>query len=196
MFPTTRISNTSALYRVSHLLALAFLALPTGLADAQVASGSKYSLESFSVSTGGGDTASEMFDASSAIGESSPVGDASSPRFDVDPGADPADAVGGSQLPGDCNQDRSLDISDAVCIFGVLFLGTPGAFPCGDGSTSHPANIALIDWQRDRVVDISDGISALQFLFVGGPPHVLAVPGRERTACIEIVGCATNSQCW
>jgi hypothetical protein len=30
----------------------------------------------------------------------------------------PDECQGGKQLPGDCNQDRDLDISDAVCLLG------------------------------------------------------------------------------
>jgi hypothetical protein len=31
----------------------------------------------------------------------------------------------GLPLPGDCNQDSGVDIPDAVCVLGSLFLGTP-----------------------------------------------------------------------
>ena len=92
-------------------------------------------------------------------------------------------ALRGSQLPGDCNQDRTIDLSDAICIFGALFLGQPTAFPCGDGTPGHDGNVALIDWQLDGGVDLSDGIALLQFLFLGGPAHPL---GRD---CIPIAGC-------
>src|SRR6185295_6019077 len=33
--------------------------------------------------------------------------------------------TGGLQRPADCNQDGNTDISDAVCLFGHLFLGSP-----------------------------------------------------------------------
>ena len=86
------------------------------------------------------------------------------------------------QLPGDCNQDRNLDISDAVCVLGFLFLGGPERLPCGDGSSTAAANVSLADWQPDGKVDLSDGIGLLQFLFGGGPPHPL---GSECTAIAE-----------
>jgi hypothetical protein len=92
--------------------------------------------------------------------------------------------AGGGQISGDCNQDGKLDIADASCIFGVLFLGTPEEFPCGDGTPADPANVALIDWQPDSRIDLSDGVAALNFLFSGGPAH----PAGE--ACRRIVGCA------
>ncbi len=102
----------------------------------------------------------------------------------------------GLQVPGDCNQDGTVDVSDAVCLFGVLFVGTPPAFPCGDGSPDDPGNIGLIDWQPDGLVDISDGISALNFLFVSGfPAHTLAVPGMEVSGCVPIAGCDDNPSC-
>jgi hypothetical protein len=86
-------------------------------------------------------------------------------------------------VPGDCNQDGAVDISDAICLFGFLFLGSPSLLPCGDGSVSHASNIALIDWQPDGQVDISDGISLLRYLFSGGEPHPLG------TECVETSGC-------
>ena len=96
---------------------------------------------------------------------------------------DECEEISGLQRPGNCNQDADVDISDAVCLFGFLFLGNPEALPCGDGLPTHVANIALMDWNNDGFVDISDGIGLLQFLFRGGPPHPLG------TECPAIVGC-------
>jgi hypothetical protein len=98
--------------------------------------------------------------------------------------------AGGQHLPGDCNQDGQLDISDGVCIFRTLFSGDPTYFPCGDGTPGDAANLALLDWNgQDAAVNLSDGIAVLQYLFRGGPPHRSAVPGFEDTACIPIPGC-------
>jgi hypothetical protein len=99
------------------------------------------------------------------------------------------------RVPGDCNHDGTLDISDAICILGVLFTGTPPLFPCGDGSPDHPGNVALIDWQPDGSVDLSDGIALLQFLFVGGTPHPLAVPGEETEQCGLMPDCEADPSC-
>jgi len=107
-------------------------------------------------------------------------------RFPVEPG---------EQLPGDCNGDAALDLSDAVCALGVLFTGNPPAFPCGDGSPTDPGNLNLIDWQPDGAIDLSDAIALLQFLFSGGPAHVLAVPAAETTECVPIPGCTTHASC-
>jgi len=101
----------------------------------------------------------------------------------------------GRQIPGDCNQDRALDIADGVCVFGTLFLGSPRDFPCGDGRPGDVGNLALLDWQSDRQIDLSDGVAMLQFLFSGGPPHTLAVVGSETTACVPMLGCPDKTSC-
>ena len=103
--------------------------------------------------------------------------------------------MGSPLLPGDCNQDATLDLSDAVCALGVLFTGMPALFPCGDGAPTHAANIALLDWQPDGSVDLSDVVALLGFLFAGSDAHPLAVPGAETTQCVLISGCPDNSNC-
>ncbi|MBI4605394.1 MAG: hypothetical protein HY721_25805 [Planctomycetes bacterium] len=91
---------------------------------------------------------------------------------------------GGAQMPGDCNQDRKLDISDPVCLLGYLFLGNPAKLPCDGGTAQDPGNRALLDSNGDRRVDLSDAVGALTFLFSGGPPHTLG------TTCAPVEGCA------
>ncbi len=102
----------------------------------------------------------------------------------------------GFQLPGDCNSDATLDVSDAICIFSILFGGggVPGApteFPCGDGSAAAEANIRLLDFRGDQTdaVDISNGIHLLNVLFVGAPPHILG------DRCVPLSGCPSNGSC-
>src|SRR5262245_27035264 len=56
---------------------------------------------------------------------------------------------GGLQIPGNINQDATLDISDAVATLGALFLGIPARFPCGNGDPTEPGNAHLLDWQPD-----------------------------------------------
>ena len=92
------------------------------------------------------------------------------------------------QLPGDCNQDGSIDIGDATCLFGFLFLGSPELLPCGDGGSASEANKALIDWNADDFIDMSDGVASLTWLFNqsasgGGLPHALG------TSCVIIANC-------
>jgi len=97
------------------------------------------------------------------------------------------------QIPGDCNQDGRLEIADAVCVVGALFRGIPSVFPCGDGFSTDPSNIALLDWQPDGAVDVSDVVGMLDFLFRALEPHHMAVPGAETTGCVIIPGCPDNS---
>ena len=89
----------------------------------------------------------------------------------------------GGQIPGDCNQDGQLDLSDAICLLRFLFLGTLPRLPCGDGSIVHPSNILLLDWNGDGSIDLADVISGLRYLFFGGPRHPLG------TECVEIPAC-------
>ncbi len=101
---------------------------------------------------------------------------------------------GGLQVPGDCNQDGNLDISDALCTFGVLFLGEPESFPCDGGLPQDPANVVLMDFNSDIKVDLSDGVSILLFLFSGGAPHPLA-DEVDGSGCVRISGCPENDSC-
>lgn len=85
--------------------------------------------------------------------------------------------------PGDCNADGNLDISDAVCLLGFLFLGNPAALPCGDGTREDPSNLWHLDGNGDGRIDLSDAVHTLSFLFAGGVPHVM---GAE---CVWNPGC-------
>jgi hypothetical protein len=78
-----------------------------------------------------------------------------------------------TQVPGDCNGDGGVELSDAICFLGHLFLATPQSLTCGDGRTTHPSNKALLDWNGDARLDIADPISSLTWLFNGGPGHIL-----------------------
>jgi hypothetical protein len=68
--------------------------------------------------------------------------------------------------PGDVNQDRSLDMTDAMAILLSLFQGQPLA--CTSAG----------DVNGDVDVNISDPIFLLDYLFSGGP-----APGAEPTTC-------------
>ena len=106
--------------------------------------------------------------------------------------------AGGQQTPGDCNQDGTVDISDALCVILVLFGGDgPLEFPCGDGTSETVGNELLLDGQPDGLIARSDVIFSLTFLFGGDTPaaHHLAVPGMEITACVDLPGCGSSAEC-
>jgi hypothetical protein len=91
------------------------------------------------------------------------------------------------QIPGDANQDGKLDLSDAIWVFGHLFLGRPGQvkLACEGGTASNPGpgDLALTDVNGDGRIDISDPVSILSFLFHGTRPPALG------TECVWIAGC-------
>lgn len=88
--------------------------------------------------------------------------------------------------PGDCNLDGRLDISDAVCLLGHLFLGNPASVPCEGSTVLDPGNLALLDANGSGRVDLSDAVHGLNFLFAGGSPPVLG------TQCTQIPGCPSR----
>jgi hypothetical protein len=79
---------------------------------------------------------------------------------------------GGSQLPSDFNQDGRIDMSDAISVFGFLFLGRAG-----------PDCLGGLDFNDDNSVDLSDGIGMLNWLFQGGRSHALG------SDCVQILDC-------
>ncbi len=62
-------------------------------------------------------------------------------------------------IRGDANQDKGIDIGDAIAILQYLFLGG-ATLPCMDAA----------DVNDDESVDIADPISLLMWLFANGPP--------------------------
>lgn len=92
----------------------------------------------------------------------------------------------GGQIPGDCNGNGNLDISDGVCLLGFLFLGSPATLPCSDGTLEGDGNIPLLDWNGNGGVDLSDAIALLSFLFLGAPPHIHGEGCRLIEACPQV----------
>ena len=92
--------------------------------------------------------------------------------------------LGGRQLPGDCNHDGALNLTDGICVLGYLFSGSPSRLPCGDGSSADTGNLELVDFNGDNSINLSDAVGVLGFLFQGGPAHTLG------TECVPIAGCA------
>jgi ELWxxDGT repeat protein len=72
---------------------------------------------------------------------------------------------------GDPNLSSTSDISDAITIFGYLFLGEPSTLSCQESA----------DANNDGEIDISDGINLLSWLFTGGPEP--AAPGPTGAPC-------------
>jgi hypothetical protein len=85
--------------------------------------------------------------------------------------------------PGDANEDGRLDLSDGIALLGHLFLGSPSALPCGDGTVLDPSNKTLLSANGDDEVNLSDAIYVLNYLFLGGPAPVAG------TKCVAIPGC-------
>ena len=94
-------------------------------------------------------------------------------------------ATCGANLPGDCNQDGTLDLSDVICLLGHLFQGNPATLPCA----TDAANLGLMDCNMDGGVDLSDAIYKLAFLFQGGAGPV---QGQD---CLSIADCPPNASC-
>ena len=89
----------------------------------------------------------------------------------------------GALPPGDCNANGNVDISDGVCLLGYLFLGSPAALPCSDGTPEGDGNIPLLDWNGNGGLDLSDAVALLGFLFLGAPPHPHGEACRAFEAC-------------
>ena len=127
---------------------IAGVLIDSAYTDEAVENGSTYSYTVTAVDAGGNESDS------SAAAEATP------------------EALGGGQIPGDFNQDAGVDISDAISVFGYLFLGR-----------AAPACPAGLDFNGDSALDLSDGIGALNWLFQGGPGHALGA------GCVQIIDC-------
>ena len=88
----------------------------------------------------------------------------------------------GQVLPGDFNVDSNVDISDAVGLLGVLFLGQD-TMPCAGGDAHHAGNLDLLDWNADSELDVSDAVGLLSWAFRGESPHALGTSCRGFLSC-------------
>ena len=91
---------------------------------------------------------------------------------------------GNFTLPGDCNNDGTLDLSDVIHLLGFLFQGNPESLPC----LSEAGNLDLMDVNTDGAIDLSDSIFLLAFLFQGGGPP------DQGVVCIDLE-CPPNPGC-
>jgi hypothetical protein len=87
---------------------------------------------------------------------------------------------------GDCNDDAKIDISDAIKLFGYLFLGDRAPF-CQDSCDSN----------NDSWLDISDPVFILNYLFLGSSPPPSPGPTRcgadtaaDALSCSAYLSCA------
>lgn len=90
---------------------------------------------------------------------------------------------------GDSNTDGVVDLSDAVAIFGFLFLGK-----------SSPSCLEAANANNDVKVDISDGVYLLSFLFSGGPAPPSPGPppgacGDDPPGATATLGCESYDRC-
>jgi len=88
----------------------------------------------------------------------------------------------GSHLPGDCNEDGTLNLTDGLCLLGFLFVGAPEELPCGVEGFGDPGGL-LFDLNGDGDLDVSDPIYLIDFLFLAKPPPT---PGTE---CVRVSAC-------
>ena len=78
----------------------------------------------------------------------------------------------GFWVPGDCNTDGTVAISDAICLFSYLFLGEPEELPCQDTTEFRSSPLTeYLDWNGNDQIEIGDGIATLQWLFADGFGH-------------------------
>ncbi len=106
----------------------------------------------------------------------------------------PDECDGGRRVPGDCDEDGVVSLSDAVCILTALFRDDPLRLPCGDGTPKFQGNLLLLDWQPDGQVSLPDVVALLRFLFRMGPPHRLA-SANDPAACTSIASCVDGPVC-
>jgi hypothetical protein len=89
-------------------------------------------------------------------------------------------------LRGDCNDDGTVNISDATCTLEWLFAGA-GA----------PGCVAALNTNGDAKVDIADPVALLNFLFGGGPVITDPFPdcGPGTLPADAELGCANPPVC-
>ncbi len=90
---------------------------------------------------------------------------------------------------GDTTQDGVLNITDAVKIFGILFLGEPD-ITCDEAK----------DTNNDGDINITDGIRILGFLFLGqepppAPGHENCGPDPDEPGSRGDIGCESHPPC-
>ena len=82
-------------------------------------------------------------------------------------------ATGAVFVRGDSNLDKTINLTDAVFILSVLFLGKPPSFSCADAA----------DTNDDGILNLTDAVFLLGYQFLGGPapPAPFPSPGTDPT---------------
>lgn len=88
-------------------------------------------------------------------------------------------------IRGDVDANGSLEMADALRIFGFLFLGTPRFLACTDAADANDSS----------VVDLSDGIYILAYLFVGAPSPTAPFPTCGTDPSDDILDCRSDPYC-
>ncbi|MEM7233045.1 MAG: Ig-like domain-containing domain, partial [Planctomycetota bacterium] len=86
---------------------------------------------------------------------------------------------------GDVTANGGVEISDAVRIFGYLFLGSPTSLDCADAA----------DTDDSGVVNITDGIAVLSYLFLGATPPAPPFPDCGSDVGEDTLDCARYDPC-
>jgi hypothetical protein len=86
-------------------------------------------------------------------------------------------------IRADANQDKRVDISDAVYTLGWIFQGT-----------AEPKCKDAADVNNDSRLDISDPIFALNYLFVGGPQPSSPFPVPGVDPDFDTLDCAEHPE--
>ncbi len=89
-------------------------------------------------------------------------------------------------LRGDCNDDGTVNISDATCILNWLFAGE-----------ATPECVAATNTNGDGVTNITDATYLLGHLFSGGPAPAQPYPdcGPGMLPADPVLGCANPPDC-
>ncbi|HLU48060.1 MAG TPA: thrombospondin type 3 repeat-containing protein, partial [Planctomycetota bacterium] len=88
-------------------------------------------------------------------------------------------------IRGDVDGSGGLEVSDAIRIFGHLFLGAPSVLSCADAA----------DVSDRGQVDLSSGIYLLGYLFLGGPPPAAPFPECGEDLTPDALGCDEPKGC-
>lgn len=85
----------------------------------------------------------------------------------------------------DASADGKVDITDALTILGVLFLGVPRRFECEKSGDANDSG----------VVDITDALHVLGHLFLGGPAPPEPFPGCGSEHSRDDLSCDSYPSC-